>query len=314
MLFLMVLIAAPIVAFILIKLIMAAVRFKNKAQYISMELHRAYENDEYFFWKKELRCHYLRLLPFVTEKNVEFFYDRLFHAETARRSDGVFHMLAPSFVGIIICAICLCGASWAWFTAADSSSVSPITAATFAVKVTAKSGDENVELTEKPNGIFEFKTKKSGDYIIALKAEGTASTGYAVVFLNEEKHYTEQLSPERTLTFTVTADKDTTVTVEPQWGTCAVTTEKITQNTHLTATEKDAEASTPDKQTEKNEPTAPAEALNSDNPTETTKATSSTEPTGPTEPTETPEPTEATEPSETETTENATNVALMNNE
>ncbi len=68
-----------IIAFLLI--IKAAeffVQFSNDTRYIMSEVHRAYNDEEYAYWSRELRCHYLCLIPFVNEKNVSRLYDLIF--------------------------------------------------------------------------------------------------------------------------------------------------------------------------------------------------------------------------------------------
>ncbi len=51
-------------------------------------------------------------------------FQRLFyqptHKEKVTNDRSIYRILAPSVLGIFICAICLCGASWAWFTASTS--------------------------------------------------------------------------------------------------------------------------------------------------------------------------------------------------
>lgn len=39
-----------------------------------------------------------------------------------KHSDNIVHILAPSVLGLCICAVCLCGMSWAWFTASTAAS------------------------------------------------------------------------------------------------------------------------------------------------------------------------------------------------
>ena len=123
---LILLIVLIVSAFLLIVLKLAQFvnHFSRKKQYLLTEMSRAADYNEYRYWRRELRCLYLCLIPFVTERNVMkvypvFFY-RAKHAAKEKRSDGLMHILAPSMLAICICAICLCGASWAWFTASTS--------------------------------------------------------------------------------------------------------------------------------------------------------------------------------------------------
>ena len=91
--------------------------FSREKQHLLTEMHRAADYNEYRYWRRELRCLYLCLIPFVTERNVmkvyPVFFHRTKHATKEKRSDGLMHILAPSVIGIFICAVCLCGVSWA---------------------------------------------------------------------------------------------------------------------------------------------------------------------------------------------------------
>ena len=125
---------------IVIKLAQFVNHFSHEKQYLLTEMHRAADYNEYRYWRRELRCHYLCLIPFVNERNVMGLYHRLYHRPRhaeKKRSDGLSHLLAPSVIGACICAVCLCGASWAWFTASSSAGTAKIQAASYTVSVTA---------------------------------------------------------------------------------------------------------------------------------------------------------------------------------
>lgn len=244
LLVLLLLVATPIVIFIAVRLIISVVRFKNEGAYINMEMRRSYEDREYAFWQKELRCHYLRLIPFVTKRNVKSVYEKLFKNSSSKRSDGLFHMLAPSFLGIIISAVCLCSATLAWFTSSNTSKVSSITAATYTVSVEIENKDENISITEADTGVYTADLT-SGEYTVKITAGGTADTGFAVITLGKEKMYTSQIPPEKTFTFTVLCDKEQTLTIEARWGTCALgESKKLENSAEFPVTKEDTEEST----------------------------------------------------------------------
>ena len=60
------------------KLVSSVKRFHASTQRIRNEYNQYYDKEDCEFWKREMRCHYLRLLPFVTRNNVmkihNFFY------------------------------------------------------------------------------------------------------------------------------------------------------------------------------------------------------------------------------------------------
>lgn len=214
-----------IAALIIAKIAEFFTQFNSDTRYITGEMRRAVDYNQYRYWRRELRCHYLCLIPFVTERNVmgvyRFFFHRGKHAQEETRSDGMLHILAPSVIGICICAICLCGASWAWFTASIGSSTTKIQAATYSVEVTSKTGETDVPVTVADNGKTEISLKSGRAYTVTLQATGTAENGFCTVKFEDTDYYTKQLAPGVTLTFTVNTSKDSTMTITPQWGTCA---------------------------------------------------------------------------------------------
>ena len=219
---LILLIVLIISAFLLIVLKLAQFvnHFSREKQYLLTEINRVADYNEYRYWRRELRCLYLCLIPFVTERNVMkvypvFFY-RAKHAAKEKRSDGLMHILAPSMLAICICAICLCGASWAWFTASTSTGTTQIQSSSY--KLSYQIGSDTAELAETGTAY----TLTSDTTVITLKATGTAgATGYCSIKIGDETYYTEQISVNDTseFTFTVNAAAGTEITLTPKWGT-----------------------------------------------------------------------------------------------
>lgn len=135
--------------------------------------------------------------------------------ETKEQSDGLLHLLALSAVGLCACLICLCGVSWAWFTATSSSGTAVIQAATYAVGVSAN-GTGDVEITPE-SGTTTVTFTAAGEYTVTLTPTGTAQNGYCKISYAEGDYYTGQLTTDK-LHFTVNADADSKLTVTPQWG------------------------------------------------------------------------------------------------
>ena len=218
---LILLIVLIVSAFLLIVLKLAQFvnHFSREKQYLLTEMHRAADYNEYRYWRRELRCLYLCLIPFVTERNVmkvyPVFFHRAKHATKEKHSDGLMHILAPSMLAICICAICLCGASWAWFTASTSTGTAQIQSSSY--KLSYQIGSDTAELAETGNTY----TLTSDTTVITLKAIGTAgATGYCSIKIGDETYYTKQISVNDTsgFTFTVNAAKGTKIILTPKWG------------------------------------------------------------------------------------------------
>ena len=187
-------------------------------------MHRAADYNEYRYWRRELRCLYLCLIPFVTERNVmrvyPVFFHRAKHATKEKRSDGLMHILAPSMLAICICAICLCGASWAWFTASTSTGTTAIQSSSYKLLYQVNEDATPTELAE--TGTAYTLPAGTTSITITLSATGTAgATGYCSITVGSKTYYTEQISVNDTseFTFTVNAAADTTITLTPKWGT-----------------------------------------------------------------------------------------------
>lgn len=294
---------------IVIKLAQFVNRFNREKQYLLTEMHRAADYNEYRYWRRELRCLYLCLIPFVTERNVmkvyPAFFHRAKHAAKEKRSDGLMHILAPSMLAICICAICLCGASWAWFTASTSTGTTAIQSSSYKLFYQIGS-DKEADLAEAGTAY----TLPAGKTVITLKAIGTAgATGYCSIKIGDETYYTEQIFVDGTFSFTVNAVTGTEITLTPKWGSRAVRDNANSINGEITVTgSQQSNTQTPDNTvtTEPStEPTAPtAPTTPSSTPAES--ATTAPEPsaTAPTQPEST-----DTEPSpapETATPENTT--------
>ena len=209
---------------IVLKLAQFVNHFSREKQYLLTEMHRAADYNEYRYWRRELRCLYLCLIPFVTERNVmkvyPVFFHRAKHATKEKRSDGLMHILAPSMLAICICAICLCGASWAWFTASTSTGTTQIQSSSYKLLYQVNEDATPTELAE--TGTAYTLPAGTTSITITLSATGTAgATGYCSIKIGDETYYTEQIRVNDTseFTFTVKAAAGTQITLIPKWGT-----------------------------------------------------------------------------------------------
>ena len=265
---------------ILIRLAKFVNDFGREKQYLLNEMRHAADYNEYRYWRRELRCLYLCLIPFVTERNVmrvyPVFFHRAKHATKEKRSDGLMHILAPSMLAICICAICLCGASWAWFTASTSTGTTQIQSSSYKLLYQVGEDATATELAEAGTAY----TLTSDTTVITLKAAGTAgATGYCSITVGSETYYTEQISVNGTseFTFTVNAAAGTNIILTPKWGTYSHTA-TIQDNGEI--------AATGSQQSNTQEP----------NSIVTTEPTAPTTPTTPTTPSNSPAESETTTP------------------
>lgn len=212
--------------------------YNQNVRFLKMEIRRAGDYDEFCYWRKQLRCYYLSLIPFITDRNVEFLYRIFFphrskHEKEKKNKDSVFRLLAPSIIGGCICAVMLCGASWAWFTAS-----------TVTTTQTIKTPDRYIISQITVNGTLKdadsdgsFKLSENTRYEISLspKSDSTVgATGYCAIAFDDKTYYTDQIPADSMYTFTVESDKEVTVTITPKWGTFANRTEDNTVRNNAT--------------------------------------------------------------------------------
>lgn len=143
-----------------------------------------------------------------------------------KHSDNIVHILAPSVLGLCICAVCLCGMSWAWFTASTAASATTIRSATLQIK-DVKLGDK--ELTPDGNGRYTITEQLTENYTLSFKAtdSSTATKGFCKISVKignsaETSYDTEDIADKKDHTVTITvnniSNEDVTITVEPIWG------------------------------------------------------------------------------------------------
>lgn len=144
-----------------------------------------------------------------------------------KHSDNIVHILAPSVLGLCICAVCLCGMSWAWFTASTAASATTIRSATLQIE-DVKLGNE--KLTSDGNGGYTITQKLTGgSYALSFKAtdSSTATKGFCKISIKigdsaETSYDTEDIADKIAHTVTITvnniSNENVTITVEPIWG------------------------------------------------------------------------------------------------
>lgn len=137
----------------------------------------------------------------------------------AAAESSVWRMLLPSFLGIIVCTICLAGMTWAWFTSGVQSQ-STISAEEYSLNETVKvkdgaaigkSADGTYTLAADTNYVVTVNPKvvpKNGGYcMVKIKSEGTESV-----------YYTENLGTGE-FNFTISnGNKEATCQVIAAWG------------------------------------------------------------------------------------------------
>ena len=222
-LFIIALVAAVAVLVLLIAKLASFWRaFADDARYICHEMDCAGSYKEYRRWRGELRCHYLCLIPFVNEKNVmrvyRLFFHRGDHSKNQERKDSIVPLLMPSILGICICFVCICGMTWAWYSASVQTSPQKMTAAYYEVTVDSvmDAADGNVA----PSADGSYSLNESVSYTVKLKASGSVKEcgGYCLIECGNTKYYTQTFKPEESITIIFIPETTGTYTFTGVWG------------------------------------------------------------------------------------------------
>lgn len=132
-------------------------------------------------------------------------------------------MLLPSVLAILLCMVCLCEMTWAWFSSTQKGEIAPIKSAEYEIVVSVKDGDTPLSVTDNT---VELRADLS--YTVKMVASGTASTGFCVLSYTPSgeggdpdgvRLLTAQIASDATFSFTLKATSDLTLSFSPQWGT-----------------------------------------------------------------------------------------------
>lgn len=232
-------------------------RFNENTKYIESNIRRARDKGEYSYWVRELQCHYLCLIPFVGRRNVSRVYRFIFRKPNRDNNKeycrGIYRILAPSIVGIGICTVCLCGASWAWFNASVGSTMQTIKTPTYQFEPIIVKSNESA-LTANDGA---YTLAADTEYTVEIKTTGTVgATGYCTLVINDsDKRNTVQISAGDTFTFTIRANEAASIKLTGNWGTSSNEGERIAngaeisigepKNSNETKTENNAKPAAP---------------------------------------------------------------------
>ena len=129
-------------------------------------------------------------------------------------------LMLTSVLGILVCIMCLCSATWAWFSADISSHSNTLSSGNFDLEVSVTENGALVPASD--GGAFVYNLQK-GNYTVTLKMtnDTTVSNGFCVVSVGVDKYYTASINAEaQQLTFNIEIKEDDgiTVTFSPSWG------------------------------------------------------------------------------------------------
>lgn len=228
-------IAAAILTLPIAKLASFCRGFAAHTRYICREMDHADNYEEYRKWRGELRCHYLCLIPFVNGKNVMRLYNRIYHrADKVKkeRKDSLVPLLLPSLLGIFICTVCVCGMTWAWYTASVETPTQKLTSACYEVTVESVTGADGTEISPIENGSYSLA--QGNTYTVILTASGTVKEcgGYCLIQNDAgDKTYTQTFKPGESITVQFKPNTSGSYTFSGVWGSLPTGTAEYLHHT-----------------------------------------------------------------------------------
>ena len=157
---------------------------------------------------------------------------------TEKLSDKAFsRLLWTSVLAILLCIVCLCSSTFAWFIKSVPSVGNAIKTGTCSLTVTLYKDGVEEALTDGA-----VLLEKDATYTVTLTLPAESASGYALITAGGVKYYTEHLlgnaPAEQTLSFTLTVEETQSVTLESRWGIYSgVPAVEASGALHLPATE-----------------------------------------------------------------------------
>ena len=141
---------------------------------------------------------------------------------TDKLTDKAFsRLMLTSALGILVCIMCLCSASWAWFSTDISNDSNTLCTGKFdlCVAITDANGAP-VTVSERDDGTSVCTLGEAGPYTVTLTVteDTTVTKGFCSIKVAGTSYQTASINADDTNTFVFTLDAGTTVTFSPAWG------------------------------------------------------------------------------------------------
>jgi len=126
-------------------------------------------------------------------------------------------VIITSILGILICMICLCSSTWAWFKDDISNNKNVIESASYGIVSIVKIDSTDDEITETEKNTYSLT---AGTYSLTLNKEGEARYGYCIILSDSGvKLYTETMNEAITsFTYILEITSDVVIEFKPCMG------------------------------------------------------------------------------------------------
>ena len=142
--------------------------------------------------------------------------------EQQKLSDkAFFRMIFTAVLGVIVCVVCLCSTSWAWFTGGIASDKNEIKTGQCLLTISVKDGAQ--ELANIENGV---ELTQGTEYIVTLTLPKGSASGYCLMEATgaeKAQYYSAGLlrndgETDKVLSFSVEVEGTLTIKFLTGWG------------------------------------------------------------------------------------------------
>ena len=133
-------------------------------------------------------------------------------------------LMLTSVLGILVCIMCLCSATWAWFSADVSANQNTLQSGRFGLDVSVLDpSSASVAVVTRSDGSTVCSLGDAGLYEVSLKMtdDTTVSKGFCAIEINGERYRTASILLGETNPFTFTFEAkraNMTLIFIPAWG------------------------------------------------------------------------------------------------
>ena len=134
-------------------------------------------------------------------------------------------LMLTSILSILVCLVCLCSTTWAWFSAtipSESNLLSTAADCQLLVSVTPTGSDTTTDIV-----FGESKTFTKGEYDVLMTLPAGSASGYLVIYDNHDNRYYSPYilqftdSDVKSVSFKLVVEDGYTAKLTSKWGICA---------------------------------------------------------------------------------------------
>lgn len=162
-------------------------------------------------------------------------YEKYLHVpEKGKMKEKVFICrIAIAIVCMVCCLSAMGFSAYAYFTSSVTSGLNTIQAAVYSTDIVVVDSSNVLVSETKAEDATKSYSLRKGIYSVTIVAQGTATTGYCKVVVNDtDNYYTVPIAPNETLKLEIQCnDSNAEVRIITNWGSCSVKEDaKIVEN------------------------------------------------------------------------------------